>query len=180
MTFSRPLIVVPAMGFIVLLTSGLISPVKGPMQIPAAGRRSAPEFAVADIDGRVFHLSDYKGKVVLLNFWATECAPCVAERPLLMELQAEYRSKGFEIIGLATDADGPDKLAALQKLHPTNYRIAYGTEALAEAFGGVKAIPMNFFLDRDGRIGARSAGYSEGIPFLRKHPFRTVIEDLLQ
>jgi len=177
MRLSHPIILIPT-ACVIFVTSVLFDPKGRPMEIPGTERRSAPDITTTDTNGVSFRLSDYKGKVVLLNFWATWCEPCEAERPLLMQLQSAYDGKGFEVIGVATDADGPDKVPGFLALHRTNYRIVYGSEAIAEKLGGIRGFPTNVFIDRDGNIAALVTGYRQP-PLFKKHPIQTLVENLI-
>lgn len=112
----------------------------------------APEFELKSLDGRTVRLSDYRGKAVLLNFWATWCSPCKIEMPWFDELQNKYRSQGLEVIGIAMDDAGEETVAKFVKDLGVNYTILMGKEALGEAYGGVLGLPTTFYIDRQGRI----------------------------
>jgi cytochrome c biogenesis protein CcmG/thiol:disulfide interchange protein DsbE len=112
----------------------------------------APEFELKSLDGRTVRLSDYRGKAVLLNFWATWCSPCKIEMPWFDELQNKYRAQGLEVIGIAMDDAGEETVAKFVKDLGVNYTILMGKEALGEAYGGVLGLPTTFYIDRQGRI----------------------------
>ncbi len=117
----------------------------------------APDFTLTDINGAKLSLSDYKGKVVLLDFWATWCGPCRVEIPWFVEMQQKYRDRGFVVIGVATR----DNLQAVQKFYPQfhlNYPVALGNDALSAQYGGLIGLPTSFVIGRDGRIYAEHTG----------------------
>jgi peroxiredoxin len=126
----------------------------------AASGNLAPDFAVADIDGKKLTLSDYKGKVVLLDFWATWCTPCRAEIPQFVEMQQKYGPQGFQVIGISMDDDAKPVRDFYQKLN-MNYPVAVGDDKLAQSFGGVLGLPVNFIIDREGRIHAKYLGATD-------------------
>ncbi len=120
----------------------------------------APDFTRADLAGRQVHLADYRGKLVLLNFWATWCAPCRKEMPLFSEWQRDYRAQGLQIIGISMD----DDIASVKQLlaqRPVRYPIVVGDAKLGERFGGVLGLPLSFLIDAQGRIVARYQGESD-------------------
>jgi peroxiredoxin len=125
----------------------------------------APDFSVTDLQGQKLALSDYRGKVVLLDFWATWCAPCLDEIPHFVEMQQKYATQGFQTIGISMD-DGPKPVERFYSEHKLNYPVAIGTSKLAESYGGVLGLPVTFVIGRDGKIrrkfvGATDAGIIE-------------------
>jgi len=112
----------------------------------------APDFTLPSLDGKTVSLSEFKGKAVLVNFWATWCGPCKIETPWLVELQNEYGSQGLQIVGVAMDDSGKDEIARFAKDMGMNYPVLLGKEAVGEAYGGVPALPESFFIGRDGKI----------------------------
>ncbi|HEY2546568.1 MAG TPA: TlpA disulfide reductase family protein [Candidatus Acidoferrum sp.] len=148
----------------------------------AAAGLPAPDFTLKDLDGKDVSLSEYKGKVVLVNFWATWCDPCRGEIPELIELQHKYGPRGFVLLGIALDEEGKSVVAPFvakerfdvngQKL-PMDYKILIGNEDAADKFGGLFGYPTSILISRDGKqvkrvTGAISAG-----------EMATVIESLL-
>jgi len=118
---------------------------------------AAPDFALAALDGRTVRLSDFRGKGVVLNFWATWCGPCKIEMPWLTELQQQYAAQGLVVIGVAMD-DEPDKVARFVKDVGADYTILMGKESVGDAYGGVQFLPGTFYIDREGRIVERVFG----------------------
>src|SRR6266699_2265320 len=104
---------------------------------PDKDRKDAPDFTLKDADGKVVHLSDYKGKVVLLDFWATWCGPCKIEIPWFMEMQRKNKEKGFEVLGIAMDDEGWEVVKPFVADLNVNYRVVIGNDATAEIYGGV-------------------------------------------
>ncbi len=112
----------------------------------------APSFSLKTLDRRAVRLSHLRGRVVLLNFWATWCAPCRVETPWLVEFDGQYRAQGLEIVGIAMDDGNADAVAAFTREFHVGYAIALGNNDVGDAYGGVQFLPQSFFLDRQGRI----------------------------
>jgi cytochrome c biogenesis protein CcmG, thiol:disulfide interchange protein DsbE len=120
----------------------------------------APDFAVTDIDGRKLNLSDFRGKVVLLDFWATWCTPCRAEIPHFVEMQSKYGPQGFQVIGISMDDDAKPVREFYQQ-YKMNYPVAVGDDKLADQFGGVMGLPVNLLIDQEGRIHSKHLGATD-------------------
>jgi thiol-disulfide isomerase/thioredoxin len=120
----------------------------------------APDFRLTDFNGEKLTLSQYKGKVVLLDFWASWCTPCRAEIPKFIEWQKKYSNDGFQVIGISMDDDEKAARKFVELLKP-NYPVAMGTPTVAESYGGVLGLPANLVISRDGRIVARHIGVSD-------------------
>jgi len=118
----------------------------------------APDFSLASLDGKTLKLSDYRGKAVLLNFWATWCEPCKVEMPWFVDLQKKYGPQGLQVLGVAMD-DAPTKDIAdfAQKMN-VNYPIVIGKEEVGTQYGGVQYLPSTFYISRDGKIIDRVFG----------------------
>jgi thiol-disulfide isomerase/thioredoxin len=135
--------------------------------IPAPAVQLAPDFTLKDLDGKDVSLSQYKGKVVLINFWATWCDPCRIEIPWLIEMQQKYGDKGFTVLGVAMDEEGKSEVAPFvakerfdvngQKL-PMSYPILLGSDAMADKFGGLLGYPTSILISRDGKLIKRITG----------------------
>lgn len=120
----------------------------------------APAFSVTDLSGRTLNLADYKGKVVLLDFWATWCGPCRVEIPGFVQLQNRYRDQGLVVIGVSID-DGPEPVREFYKEYKMNYAVAMGSEKLGALYGGILGLPTTFLIGRDGRIYAKHVGATD-------------------
>jgi peroxiredoxin len=120
--------------------------------------QTAPDFALKDASGASVRLSDYKGKVVLLNFWATWCAPCKAEIPWFADFERNYKARGLAVIGLSLDEDGWKSVRPYMDGKNVNYRIVLGDDSVTRNYGGVESLPETLLIDREGRIAARHIG----------------------
>lgn len=119
---------------------------------PEKERKAAPEFALKDADGRTAKLSDYKGKVVLLNFWATWCGPCKTEIPWFIDFEQQYKDQGFAVLGVSMDDDGWQVVKPYIDARKINYRVLLGDDAVSTLYGGVESLPTTFLIDRGGRV----------------------------
>ena len=117
----------------------------------------APDFELQTLDGMNLKLSDFRGKAVLLNFWATYCGPCKIEMPWFVELQKEYGPQGFQIVGVANDDASTADIAKFAKEMGINYPILIGKDSVSDSYK-VSVLPTTFFLDRDGKLIAREFG----------------------
>ncbi|ACO31329.1 MULTISPECIES: TlpA disulfide reductase family protein [Acidobacterium] len=117
----------------------------------------APRFQLKGLNGQPVSLAAYKGKVVLLNFWASWCAPCQAEMPTFEQWQRSYGPAKFQVIGVSMDDGAAQAAAAVKKLHVT-YPVAVGNAHLGNLYGGIDGLPVTFLIDRQGRIRAEYAG----------------------
>jgi peroxiredoxin len=137
-------------------------------------RHRAPEFALKDSTGKTVHLSDYKGKVVLLDFWATWCGPCGIEIPWFTEFQRRYKDRGFEVLGVSMDDEGWKAISPFVAQKKINYRVVLGDDKTSDQYGGVEALPTTFVIDRDGRIASTHVGLTS------RKDFEDAIEKLLE
>jgi len=122
--------------------------------------KQAPEFVRLDLQNRKLDLRAYRGKVVLLDFWATWCAPCMAEMPRFMAWQKQYGASGLQVIGISMD-DDPAPVRKLYEKLKLNYPVVMGDERLGELYGGVMGLPVTFLLDRNGRIQEQFTGETD-------------------
>jgi thiol-disulfide isomerase/thioredoxin len=142
-------------------TAQYVSPLNGKL---------APGFALDDVSGKKIALANYRGKAVLVNFWATWCGPCKIETPWLVELRDKYASQGFEILGVDTEAEdlkvddtagwAKDK-AAVNKFDAeerVDYPMLLNGDSISTQYGGLDDLPASFFVDRNGKVVAASVG----------------------
>ena len=141
---------------------------------PDKDRKPAPEFTLKDVNGKTVHMSDYKGKVVLLDFWATWCGPCKIEIPWFMEMERKNKDRGFAVLGVAMDDEGWEVVKPFLADLGVNYRVVMGNDVTAGMYGGVDALPTTFLIDKEGRIAAVHVGLAS------KKDFEDGIEQLLQ
>jgi len=121
--------------------------------------KEASGFTLVGLDGKKFSLKDYKGKPVLVNFWATWCAPCKVEMPWFEEFRKQYAAQGFEILGLADDVDaGKEAIAKVANKTGVTYPILLTDGKVQTAYGGLDVLPMSFYVDRNGVIVEETAG----------------------
>ena len=148
-------------------SKGTTPPQGAPVEVAGAGdpavveflKDPAPvaDFTLTDLNGRTISSSELRGKVVLVNFWATWCPPCRAEIPDLIKLQEKYRDK-LVVVGISEDEIPPDEVKAFVSEQKMNYPVAMTTPALSKIFRGVSALPTTFVIDRDGKLQQRHVG----------------------
>ncbi len=117
-----------------------------------ASSQEAPDFTLLNLNGDEVHLSDYRGKVVLLNFFATYCPPCRMEMPEFVELQKEYGPKGFAVIAISVDEDGQRVLPPFIQRLGLNFPVLLATSKVIADYGNIYALPQTFIIDRDQRV----------------------------
>ncbi len=140
---------------------------------PAEQRRAAPNFTLRDSEGKLARLSDYKGKVVLLNFWATWCGPCRIEIPWFVEFERRHKDRGFAVLGISMD-DGWEEVRPFLSEVGINYRVLMGDDMVAELYGGVDSLPTTFLIDREGKIASVHIG------LVSKRRYESDVEELLE
>jgi cytochrome c biogenesis protein CcmG/thiol:disulfide interchange protein DsbE len=133
----------------------------------------APDFTLTSVDGNDIRLSDYRGKVVIIDFWATWCPPCKAEIPGFVELYKQYADDGLEIIGISLDRGDLSVVSNFVKNFNVNYPIVYYRDEVIMNYGGIQSIPTTFVVDREGKIVERLVGYKP------KEFFDSLIQSLL-
>jgi len=144
------------------------------LSCPADAKPANLDFTMKDVDGKDVSLQSYKGKVILLDFWATWCGPCKVEIPHFIEFQQKYGPKGLQVVGISVD-DPVDKLAPYVKEMGMNYPVLQGLghDAVQDAYGPILGIPVSVMISRDGKICATHTGLTS------KDVFATEIESLL-
>ncbi len=115
-------------------------------------RKPAADFTLRDANGSAVKLSDYRGKVVLLNFWATWCGPCTLEIPWFEEFERDYKTQGLAVVGVSMDEDGWKAIKPYMDAHKMNYRVLLGDDSVSQLYGGVDSLPTTFIIDRAGRV----------------------------
>src|SRR5215469_11636535 len=160
---------------VALMVGFLTLPANAPADLkPAESRKPPPEVALTDSNGAAVDLSAYKGRVVLLDFWATWCEGCKEEIPWFMEFQNKYGQKGLAIVGASLDDDGWKSVKPYLRQHRINYRIVIGTLESAKQFGVDKGMPVTLLIDRNGKIADVHSGMVD------KDAFESEIQTLLK
>ncbi len=132
---------------------------------PGPSAKSAPSFTLQDLNGKQVSLSDFKGKVVILDFWATWCPPCVKEIPHFIELYEQYKDQGFAIVGISVDSGGISVVKSFARKYQVNYPILMTDGRVDKAYGGIPSIPTTFVIDSAGNIRQKYIGYREKAVF---------------
>jgi peroxiredoxin len=133
--------------------------------VAQTGRQPAPDFTLLDASGNTVSLSNLRGQVVLLNFWATWCVPCQVEIPQLLALRQQYGGSGLSVVGVAMDDDGWKSVQPGIATLRIDYPVVVGNAALADDFGGVDALPTTVLIDRSGRIASMHQGLADPATF---------------
>lgn len=150
-------------GIVLVLSCGILlagASVATPTTPHSSGSKVAPAFVKSDLHGKKVSLASYRGHVVLLNFWATWCAPCLSEMPRFVAWQNTYGSQGLQVIGVSMDDDAASAQKMDQKLQ-LNYPVVMGDEKLGDLYGGVMGLPITFLIDRSGKIRYRHQGLTD-------------------
>jgi peroxiredoxin len=138
-----------------------------------ANRRAAPDFALKDLNGKEIKLSQFRGKVVILDFWATWCPPCRMEIPHFIALHREYQPKGLEIVGVSLDQGGAQVVRPFAQQNGINYTMLVDGMPITGMYGGIQSIPTTFVIDKQGRVVKSFVGYND------KSTFETLVQGLL-
>ena len=132
---------------------------------PSPSSKSAPSFTLRDLNGEQVSLSDFKGKVVILDFWATWCPPCVQEIPHFIELYEKYKEQGFAMVGISVDHGGVRVVKSFVQKYQVNYPILMTDGQVDKAYGNITSIPTTFVIDRQGNIWRTYIGYRDKAVF---------------
>jgi peroxiredoxin len=148
------ILIVIAMVISIMLVFGIQRAHHTPVKTPAGKLpgQPAPDFALMTLDGKTMKLSDFRGKAVLLNFWATWCEPCKIEMPWFIDLQKKYASQGLQVLGVAMDDAGPGEISSFAQKMGVNYPVLLGKEEVGAEYGGIEYLPSTFYINRDGKI----------------------------
>lgn len=134
------------------------SPLARAEEMPASLNQAEPEWKLTDLNGHEVGSAGLKGKVVVLDFWATWCVPCIGEIPGYIELQKKYGPQGLVIVGVSVDNKKPDYVKKFVQAKGMNYTVAMADDSIVDAFGGFESIPTTFLINREGRIVNRKVG----------------------
>lgn len=137
-------------------------------------RKPAPDFALKDMHGETVRLSDYRGKVVLLDFWATWCGPCKVEEPWFVEFEKMYKDQGFAVVGVSIDEEGWDVVKPYVEQKKINFRVLLQSGKMDPLYEGIEAWPTTFLIDRVGKIVFTQVGVGS------KQKFEETIQQLLK
>jgi thiol-disulfide isomerase/thioredoxin len=149
--------------FLLLILATLSIVTNGRSEEKASSDRPppAPQFALKDLEGRVAPLKKYRGKIVVINFWATWCAPCVAEIPEFVRLQRIYRNRGLQVIGITYPPVNPAGVRRLAVKSRINYPLLFGNRRIAALYGVTNVLPVTIIVDRQGRLEGRIDGVTD-------------------
>jgi thiol-disulfide isomerase/thioredoxin len=153
-TGSRPLCA------LVTKAAGLPSLIPSAHAADAPAASKVPAWELKDVDGKTVKSSDFDGKVVILDFWATWCPPCRKEIPGFVELQKQYGDKGLVVVGVSLDEQGPGVVKPFMKQFQINYPVVMGDAKIVQDFGGIEGIPTTFIIDRSGNVIAGHTGFT--------------------
>ena len=126
--------------------------------VPEIRGKQAANFELPDVEGTLVRMADFQDKVLLINFWATWCQPCLIEIPWFLEFQEQYGPQGFEVIGISLDDEGAEVVKPFMEKHGMTYTVLIGDEAATELFGGILGLPTSFMVDRDGKYYSMHRG----------------------
>jgi len=159
---------------LVVLSLLLVAPVFAISLKKPADRKVAPAFELKNAAGESVKLADYKGKVVLIDFWATWCLPCKAAMPWMNELADKYKAEGVEILGISMDEDGWNVVKPFIAQMGVKYPIVMGNKRVGYLYGEIDNLPVAFFIDRDQKVAAIHLGAAT------RNQFESTIQALLK
>jgi len=151
-------ILVVAMVIALMLVFGFKRAHRSSQGTTTAQVKAAPDFTLQSLDGKTVRLSDYHGKPVVLNFWATWCEPCKIEMPWFVDLQRQYASAGVQFLGVAMDDASAKEIGQFAASMKVNYPILIGKESVGDDYGGVQFLPETFYIDRAGNVVDKAFG----------------------
>ena len=150
------------------------APTSGNIELlPVEKRVAAVDFKLTDSNGKEAKLSDYKDKVVLLNFWATWCGPCEVEIPWFKEFEQTYKDRGFAVLGVSADEEGWPAVRPFMKALSMNYRIVLDDGKMPSPYKDIEALPTSYLIDRQGRVAVQHTG------LVSKDTYKQGLEKLL-
>ncbi len=158
LTFGLTLVGAVALLFAAHRYASRQAPIAGALTRQEGTGQPVPNFTLKDLQGNTFRMADLKGKVVIVDFWATWCVPCKVEIPWFEDMYNRYRAQGLEVVGVAMDEEGVDVVRPFAEQFKMNYRVLLGNESVATQFGGVYGLPTTFVIGRDGRIRDKHVG----------------------
>lgn len=144
-----------------LVLASILALAAAPSPPARAAGVSAPDFRVRDLQGREVRLEQFKGRPLVLDFWATWCGPCRAELPHLNALQQKYASRGLGILGLSVDQAGREAVARYVERNDVRFRVAMANRDVLEAYGPIEGIPTTFFINGKGEVVRAARGYHD-------------------
>jgi peroxiredoxin len=128
----------------------------------------APVWELKDVDGNVIKSEQFKDKVIVVDFWATWCVPCIGEIPGYVELQKKFSKDGLVVIGISMDDQEPSVVKQFMAKYKVDYQVVMHDDAIAEAFGGIDFIPTTFIIDRSGVVRVRKDGPESAADFEKR------------
>jgi peroxiredoxin len=141
------------------------SPSQNGSQVAADQSVVAPNWELKDVNDKTIHSSDFKGKVVILDFWATWCAPCRMEIPGFIALQKKYAQQGLVVVGASVDEGGASTVKQFMEKLGMNYPVVLADEKMQDQFGGIEVVPTTFVIDREGHIVKKYFGLTDESEF---------------
>lgn len=157
---KKAAIAVAVVGVIIALYVGTHRHAGDHKALSSSAAAMAPALTMVDLSGNKIETASYRGKVVLINFWAAWCTPCAQEIPQFVAFQDRYRGQGFQILGISME----DQESALRRFYATykmNYPVVIGNQRIAQDYGGILGLPTSFLVGRDGRIQQKYAGVTD-------------------